>query len=53
MVSSAKTKSAIVDGAQEIVALNNGFQSAFVASAFVALLSAVLAAIFIKTPKQQ
>ncbi|MFN4248514.1 MAG: MFS transporter [Flavipsychrobacter sp.] len=51
-ISSAKTKEATMNGVQDIVALNQGFQSAFITSAFVALLSTVLAALFIKTPKQ-
>lgn len=51
-ISSAKTSGVKTSGATDMVALNSGFQTAFIAAAIVSAIAAIIAAIYIKKLKQ-
>lgn len=51
-ISAAKTNTVKASGVADVIALNAGFQTAFIAAAVVSAIAAIIAAISIKTLKQ-
>lgn len=51
-ISAAKTNTVKASGVADVIALNSGFQTAFIAAAVVSAIAAIIAAISIKTLKQ-